>query len=80
MLRVDGGGVKQCGGFRASVCGLMACSHVLPHPLMRPPPPCSKDIKVCGLLGPASALEKKSPLVSDQVGRVEAGVRGGNAL
>ena len=31
-------------------------------------PPCSKDIKVCGLLGPASALEKKSPLVSDQVG------------
>ncbi|KAL4422806.1 hypothetical protein ABPG75_009003 [Micractinium tetrahymenae] len=28
---------------------------------------CSKDIKVCGVLGPASALEKKSPLVSDQV-------------
>lgn len=28
---------------------------------------CSKDIKVCGLLGPASALEKKSSLVSEQV-------------
>lgn len=27
----------------------------------------SKDIKVCGLLGPASALDKKSPLVSDSV-------------
>ena len=48
------------------------------HPLIPPPctlcrhaaalPPCrSKDIKVCGLLGPASALEKKGPLVSDQV-------------
>jgi protein transport protein SEC23 len=28
---------------------------------------CSKDIKVAGVLGPASALEKKSPLVSEQV-------------
>jgi protein transport protein SEC23 len=28
----------------------------------------SKDVKVCGLLGPASALEKKSPAVADQVG------------
>lgn len=40
------------------------------HPLPTHPPTkqvhCSKDIKVCGLLGPASALDKKSPLVSDQ--------------
>ena len=27
---------------------------------------CSKDIKVCGLLGPASPLERKGPQVSDQ--------------
>lgn len=26
---------------------------------------CSKDIRVCGALGPASGIEKKSPLISD---------------
>lgn len=45
------------------MCG---SSSTVPSPAA-PPSLCSKDIKVCGLLGPASALEKKSPLVSDQV-------------
>ena len=30
---------------------------------------CSKDVKVCGVLGPVAPLEKKSPVVSENQAR-----------